>query len=74
MRTPQRAPSAVTAAGKGEREHLVQLETAGVSLGEPDEGGTTPLLAAVKGGHDEVIDFLITRESALATRQAIKSY
>ncbi len=59
--------SAVAAAAEGNREHLVQLETAGVSLGEPDESDTTPLLAAVKGGHDEVVDFLITRESALAT-------
>ncbi|NLT69363.1 MAG: hypothetical protein GXX91_01550 [Verrucomicrobiaceae bacterium] len=59
--------SAVTAAEQGNREHLVQLETAGVPLGEPDESGTTPLLAAAKNGHDGVIDFLITRESALTT-------
>lgn len=59
--------SAVAAAAEGRLDDLVQLETAGVSLGQPDERGATPLLAAVKSGHDAVIDFLITRESAVAT-------
>lgn len=59
--------SAVAAAGKGELLNLEQLETAGVSLGEPDETGTMPLLSAVKSGNREAIDFLMTRETALAT-------
>lgn len=59
--------SAVAAAEKGELMHLEQLETAGISLGEPDETGATPLLAAVKSGNDATVDFLITRETALAT-------
>lgn len=59
--------SAVAAAAEGKLEDLVQLETAGISLDQPDESGTTPLLAAVKRSHDAVIDFLINRENGLAT-------
>lgn len=59
--------SAVAAAEKGELVNLEQLETAGISLGEPDETGTTPLLSAVKSGNRDAVEFLITRETALAT-------
>jgi len=59
--------SAVGAAGKGELVNLEQLETAGISLGEPDARGTTPLLAAVKSGNESAIDFLLERKGAVET-------
>lgn len=59
--------SAVAAAEKGELVNLEQLESAGISLAESDESGTTPLLAAVKSGKREAIDFLMSRETGLAT-------
>jgi len=63
----QAPASAVAAATTGALFDLAQLETAGIPLGVPDETGATPLLAAVKNRRVEVIDFLITRESVLAT-------
>ncbi|HRQ90314.1 MAG TPA: ankyrin repeat domain-containing protein, partial [Bacteroidia bacterium] len=55
--------SAIKAAREGELRLLEQLELAGVSPAMGDERGFTPLLAAVKAGNVEIVDFLMNRES-----------
>ena len=53
--------SAISAAQKGEIILLEKLEQAGVGLGLSDEGGRTPLLAAVQAKNLQTINFLISR-------------
>ena len=57
--------SAVEAARAGDLVVLDQLEVAGISLGDPLEGGETPLLAAVRANLTPVIDFLLPREAVV---------
>lgn len=59
--------SAIQAAEKGDLVILEQLETAGLNLGAADGSGGTPLLAAVKGGDVPAIDFLIGRDTVIAS-------
>ena len=53
--------SAIAAARKGEVVLLEKLEQAGLELGLSDDGGRTPLLAAVQGRNLQAINFLINR-------------
>ncbi len=55
--------SAIEAARKGELILLEQLEIAGINLGAWDPSGLTPLLAAVKSGKEQAVDFLMERDS-----------
>ncbi|MEX2579628.1 MAG: ankyrin repeat domain-containing protein [Verrucomicrobiales bacterium] len=59
--------SAIRAAGEGAIEVLENLEMAGISPGQPDERGRTPLLAAIQSGETPVVDFLMGREEVLET-------
>ncbi|MEM7699655.1 MAG: ankyrin repeat domain-containing protein, partial [Verrucomicrobiota bacterium] len=59
--------SAVEAAESGDLEILRNLQDAEVGLGQADEMGNTPLLAAVRSDNRESIDFLLTQDSVLAS-------
>ncbi len=62
---PLTPASTLEAATKGDIFVLEQLELAGVGSGLPDERGHTPLLAAVKAGNENVIQFLLAREGTV---------
>ena len=57
--------SAIDAARKGELVLLEKLEDAGLSLGQSDETGRTPLLAAVQSKNLQAIHFLIEKDPVL---------
>jgi len=57
--------SAIDAAKKGELVLLEKLQDAGLSLGQPDETGRTPLLAAVQSKNLQAIHFLLEKDPVL---------
>lgn len=59
--------SAVPFAAEGDLDMLRWIDHAGVGLGGHDEKGTTALLAALRGGHLEIVDFLLGKEEVLAS-------
>jgi ankyrin repeat protein len=59
------ANSAIEAAQSGELGLLEKLENAGLSLGQSNDSGKTPLLAAVQSRNLQAIQFLIERDPVL---------
>ncbi len=59
--------SAIERAKEGRNDLLEQLELAGVNLGAGNENRVTPVLAALREGQDDTVEYLLVRSNVIET-------